>query len=138
MKTLKFRAWSESQKEWHYFTPANISTYKQTFEMHTLQGDEFYLFTGLLDKNGKEIYEGDIVLCSDDGENFPEQYDKEKDKYYPIGKYEVEYQGEQGYAAFELKNNPCEDMSGLCYAHANSIEVIGNIYEHPELMKERV
>lgn len=92
-------------------------------------------FTGLKDKNGKEIYEGDMVLCADAGECFPEEYNEKKDEFFPVGKYEVVYQGEEGYPAFELKDSPCEDVFGLAYAHANSIEVIGNIFENPDLIK---
>jgi uncharacterized phage protein (TIGR01671 family) len=136
MKTLKFRAWSESQKEWHYFTPENISTYKQTFEIHILNGDEFYLFTGLLDKNGKEIYEGDVLRShSELFSNFGQ---------YPTGKYATTiYQvlwvkDGWGHKTLASKTQVIGHESKGLSVMASLTEIIGNIYEHPELLKERV
>ncbi len=128
MKTLKFRAWSESQKEWHYFTPENISTYKLTFEMHTLQGDEFYLFTGLLDKNGKEIYEGDIVCRTYDDVKFTIKWDTHNVAFVGNGKEKSVYM--EGLRGYPNMGSPLADFS------AKGCEVIGNIYENPELLKE--
>lgn len=145
MRTIKFRAWDKDEKNmlyagvhdrnW-YATPKNDSG-----GCHTVRGkmpeDRIYLelmqFTGLLDKNGKEIYEGDILLCDDQGEYFPQEYSEEKDEYLPVGKYVVEWS--EHYPAFDLKGNPCEEFNGLAHCIAvGSIEVIGNKFENPELL----
>lgn len=72
--------------------------------------------TGLLDKNGQEIFEGDIVKMA-------------KDVYSDLTYYEiVRHRG----GAYRLESNQhgCE----LWLRHTNC-EVIGNIYENPELLE---
>lgn len=73
--------------------------------------------TGLKDKNGKLIYEGDIV--TDD-----------------IDKYIIEWEGEPNYQYFAvwLPIEICKTCSTL--EQLLSIEVIGNIYENKELLNE--
>lgn len=77
-------------------------------------------FTGLLDKNGKEIYEGDIVEHNDE-------------------MYAVEY-GIQGVDAFEgVGWNLWSFKDGIEATGerlTSEIEVIGNIYENPKLLKQ--
>jgi uncharacterized phage protein (TIGR01671 family) len=72
-------------------------------------------FTGLLDKNGKEIFEGDIVTCW-----FPGMPNNERARQVTMF-----IDGCFGCGNYPLK---IIDMS--------TVEVMGNIYDNPELLKE--
>lgn len=77
-------------------------------------------FTGLKDKNGKECFEGDIVKMLDWGF-------RKKNKVLGIYKVIWDYE-EKGW---RLTPSPNIDA----YNILRNFEVIGNIYENPELMK---
>lgn len=73
-------------------------------------------FTGLYDKNGKEIYEGDIVRCNE-------------------FVYEVVYESKR-FASFALRRD--KDMYDHYFGEAmecDACEVIGNIHDNSDLMK---
>lgn len=71
-------------------------------------------YTGLTDKNGKKIFEGDIVSITDINEKFICVWEKHN--------FEYEFQS--------------KTMSfGICGVHKDEIEVIGNIHDNPELLK---
>ena len=74
--------------------------------------------TGLIDKNGKEIFEGDIVKMAKDVYSEP--------TYYEV----VRHRG--GAYRLESKQHGCE----LWLRHTNC-EVVGNIYENPELLEDK-
>jgi uncharacterized phage protein (TIGR01671 family) len=90
-------------------------------------------FTGLLDRNSKEIYEGDII------QQHPpngDSYVTQNNDPMPLRKIVAWCDNE---SRFELRNTANEGrQSGYTFCPNNSeriFEVIGNIYENPELLK---
>jgi uncharacterized phage protein (TIGR01671 family) len=115
MREIKFRVWAKGQRKMFYdgFTLNPDGKISQTWGIyeHNL---EIMQFTGLLDKNGKEIYEGDIFSIA------PDAYHK----YTEINV--VEYSE----GIYLLEDH------GLYLSDYNSRgEVIGNIYENKELLE---
>lgn len=79
-------------------------------------GDRLMQFTGLLDKNGKEIYEGDVVRCGRSITVVEWENEINQDFYWGNA------------AGFVFNFNPNE------MGETRDFEVIGNIYETPNLL----
>ncbi len=82
-------------------------------------------FTGLKDRNGKDIYEGDYLVC----------------KQYLGGNF-VEYATERGHVVFDagafcLKRKQGVFRAFRCWFDNYKIEIIGNVHENPELLGEQ-
>ena len=119
-REIKFRAWVESDKA--------MIQHREVIERAHLQfndslnhSDIVMQYTGLKDKNGKEIYEGDITnygevkwfnsLCWDGGGSMHSGF------YFDMVQYDPEIQELDYHIGFD-----------------EEIEVIGNIYENPDLL----
>lgn len=91
-------------------------------------------FTGLLDKNGKEIYEGDILR----GDKYPYNCDGVDNYFVEI----VWADNVCGFYRITIKN-PNSTVRGTSHGNwepldeddINFFEVIGNIHDNPELLK---
>lgn len=124
----KYRAWDSAKKEMFKDTFAiTESGQVVVVEQESVASSPDYVFvdhlvimqsTGLADKNGKEIFEGDIVKMS-------------KDVYSESTYYEVvRHYG--GAYRLDSKQHGCE----LWLRHTDC-EVVGNIYENRELLEDK-
>ena len=135
MREIKFRAWDKNDKR-IFIDPQMIDFYNKKIGYMQYQTEympdtsysipvgfeefeysELMEWTGLYDKNGEDIYEGDILF-----ESFGEKYYK---VVFENGSFRAEFDGDFEEYSFELID-----------VVAQGYEVVGNIYENPELIKE--
>jgi uncharacterized phage protein (TIGR01671 family) len=130
MREIKFRAWDANSGHMSY------SQTEQFDDMLGFRFENFHIdtekpvymqFTGLYDKNGKEIYEGDIVKFLPP---FAPPFTSEV--FLEVGCFFI-YNNKRNTA--KTTNNTMQDISIPIYQLACSFEVIGNIYENPELLE---
>ena len=132
MRTIKFRGFNNSNSEWTYgnlvivdgkYHIIDQEEYEEVSDYTLVDKSSVGQFTGLYDKNGTEIYEGDIL--------YNEQIHKKTEKYKtPIKNFIVCFK----VCGFECKSTVGEKIALLRY-NTKFFEVIGNIYQNPELLK---
>lgn len=127
-REIKFRAWYEKDKQmidWFSLTQNAWNTFRGEqplsliYEILVARKDDFNVmqYTGLKDKNGTEIFEGDIT----------------KDKNVIMWHKEKALFAEHFYSTFQ----------GVCNLSSypilsQGIEIIGNIHENPELLNQPI
>jgi len=117
MKQIKFRAWDKDNKIMHQPCSLVSNWNNETMSYQTdVENYNYMQFTGLLDKNGKEVYLGDIIF-DEDGE-----YSKTC-----VIEWNDESAGFFGKAIEDDDSYSMVEIDG---------EVIGNIYANPELKKD--
>ena len=132
MREIKFRGWDEKNKEMVDNINLLFSNHlNECFEEYEECGLKIMQYTGLKDKNGQEICEGDILYISQMGviSNSFEAHDENRKVLFYEGSFCIE-----NYAKSE--NLDIENHYGIGLYHTpDELEVIGNIYENPELLE---
>lgn len=136
MREIKFRAW-DGKEMWtrENTSPFRIGGLIELFSGKICESDGggiiyqnpqpiLMQFTGLKDKNGKEIYEGDILAYA--------QMGLEKDCFGDIRFHEGSFVLWMGK---ELSKSVDETDPFISIGNCIVYQIIGNIYENPELLK---
>ena len=122
MREIKFRAWLKEERKMVNVETLFIGINRLCFGnsktedlfFRDFEEVELMQYTGVKDKNGKEIYEGDITICKY-GPQIAMEVKWVDEGFRTLGKYDGD-----NYVGF-VKNNE---------------EVIGNIYENKNLLEE--
>lgn len=117
----KFRAWSKAEKimsDVKKIDFCNCEIDARSFDETEIEEVILMQSTGLLDKNGTEVYIGDIIKCT---RGCPHEVYLEKE-----------------YGGTFIGGMPAVYLKGIKegYSWIGAEEVIGNIYENPELIKQ--
>lgn len=112
-REIKFRAWNGAYIS-EPFDPRNDEDHPSGEEIIWLQ------YTGLKDKNGKEIYAGYIVFGKSSCCDTPSKEEVRWHEYYA------------GFTPFCIYDSDCGD-----YFEAKECEIIGDIYNNPELLDNK-
>lgn len=123
MREIKFRAWLKEHKSMIDVMEIDIDNqtiFYYWFGDHDGRFENFnkidlMQYTGLEDKNNKEIYEGDIIK-------------------FLNSIFEVIWCNEK--ASFMLKNKEYKEFLNFIYENNNGMEIVGNIYQNLELYEE--
>lgn len=114
MRQIKFRAWDKNSKKFITVELTNGRYDLMVSPPSYYDLEPWQQYTGLKDRNGTEIYEGDILIDDDTGEI----------DYARVEWFEGGWSAHPWFATQEF------------FTEAENYEVVGNIYEDPELLKE--
>ncbi|MEA0564569.1 YopX family protein [Lysinibacillus irui] len=148
MRKIKFRAFLKEKKKMLPVTYLTLSDEENEqvgiadcnnegcvlcVDFYDYEKVELMQYTGLKDKNGKEIYEGDIVKTHD--QNNVIEY--EHGSFLVKGLHADEYERTYSVLYHYLVDATIPDMPHSRFdGVTTTLEVIGNMYENPELLEE--
>jgi len=132
MRELKFKIWTGS----NMIRPQTIKYFHESIlsgiTVGQLDSWIYLQFTGKSDKDGKEIYKGDIISIDRYGEKLIGEV-----KQLDGGQYYIDHNKVSLKYQHQIHCEVCDTESPiffLQYFDAYELEVIGNIYQNPELL----
>lgn len=122
MREIKFRVQSSTRGEWYYFSLSELTRGASVDGSR----NNWCQYTGLKDKNGKEIYEGDIVFTKWEEAEVGRDEGSKSIVFYSLknGGWSTNKEGYDAEWNYHL----------VFHCFPKHTEVIGNIYENPELL----
>lgn len=142
-REIKFRVWDKLEKHFIYPDKGYQGHYVLTLggEFYNLQngsgGNEYIVqqYTGIPDINGREIYEGDIVIWpkSIKDDDIPNPYSgPDRSQFIYNTRQSPKVVTWTHYMKFALEDIPID--GSMTYSFNRNCEVIGNVFENPELL----
>lgn len=121
----KFRAWfgSEMYDKPVVYDGEFYLDWREFEDGNTYNGAILMQSTGLFDVNGKEIFEGDVIVAMSQGVKATGEVKRRIDGYWLM------YPSFQNREFWHIVENVDTGETG--------VEIIGNIYQNPELMEEK-
>ena len=137
-KKIEFRAWNKEQKkmyDWNTLTSKKgigIFTWIEAQNENLFKNNCLMQYIVLKDKNGKKIFEGDIIKTK---EYYTRPYseNRKSKRFLIIVKYITT---DRGLAEFSIENFDCGNYRYSDWNDFYDCEVVGNIYENPELLNK--
>lgn len=138
-RTIKFRGksvgdlapWIYGYYHYDQSTREHFICDEKSLFRYEVHGDSVGQFTGLLDRNSKEIYEGDIIIAANDAKceiRFTEfNYDEEAEGYCSC----------IGFAFYTLQTKKYCGFGQSVEGGGLAYEVIGNIHDNADLLTEK-
>lgn len=129
-REIKFRGWNDKHNKWLYGYYADSQGFSiiidENYEESTLEDvlvnkKTIGQYTGLKDKNGKEIYEGDILITGSTSNLTVEVVYNEEDTSFILKLTSINEVGARTLGSWLSLGYECA--------------IIGNVYDNPELMK---
>lgn len=129
MREILFRGKRVDNGEWEYGLPSydddgdveEIQVWdEEDVNFYPVDPETICQYTGLIDKNGKKIWEGDILEGHLD-DKFPEDVTREKVIWHESG--------------WNTEEPGCDDKEYLDEFDAEKFEVVGNAFDNPELLE---
>jgi len=130
MREIKFRAWDKSKRKmiatgFHIIGETTVFNVLRGYKIADYDNIVVMQYTGLEDKNGAEIWEGDII-CVNPGK----AYESRKQIRFLWGSF-------VGVDQWPVKDVEKDLVMRFYSDQSEEWEVIGNIYENPELLERR-